>query len=157
MPVGDFITGPGRTVLKPGEILYGVWIPKGPGWTIHHFEKVGRRKAQAIAVVSLAAVLRTDEGGTVQQARLAWGSVGPTVVASPEIDAFFAGRRLCPETLYDAARLARQTVRPIDDVRASADYRRLVSGNLVLRLQHHAAAGAGLSESRAAAPVRTAP
>jgi CO/xanthine dehydrogenase FAD-binding subunit len=131
----DFITGPGRTVLRPGEILYGLWIPKPASDTIQHFEKVGRRNAQAVAVVSLAVLLNLDADGTVRRARLAWGSVGPKVVASPEIDRFLVGRRLDPQTLGTVAGMVRETVRPIDDLRASADYRRLVAGNLVRRLQ----------------------
>ena len=148
VPVGDFITGPGRTTLEPGEILYGVWIPKTRAGAVQHFEKVGRRMAQAIAVVSLAAVLSFDPDGTVCRARLAWGSVGPTVVASPDIDALFLGRRLDPQTLDAAARRVRQTVRPIDDVRASADYRRRVCGNLVWRLQPLAASRTGAGARR---------
>ena len=134
MKVSDFILGPGRTALSPGEIIAGVSVPQADGFNVRHFEKVGQRNALAIAVVSLAALVRLDKDGRAAEARLAWGSVGPTVVVSPEAEAALVGNRLDRETLERAANLARKAVAPIDDVRASADYRRQVAGNLLLRL-----------------------
>ena len=134
LPLAEFITGPGRTALAPGEVLAAVQVPPpGAGW-VQHFEKVGRRNALAVAVVSLAALLRTERGGTVAEARLAWGSVGPTVWRCPEAEAVLVGRRLSLTALGEAAAVVRARVKPMDDVRASADYRRTVAGNLLLRL-----------------------
>ncbi|HMK64670.1 MAG TPA: xanthine dehydrogenase family protein subunit M [Thermodesulfobacteriota bacterium] len=134
IPIRDFIQGPGRTLLAPGEILAGIRIKKQPEFTVHHFEKVGQRRALAIALVSLAALLQIDENQRVQKARLAWGSVGPTIVTCREAEAVLEGNPLSLETLGKAALPARRAVSPIDDVRASADYRRQVAGNLLLRL-----------------------
>jgi CO/xanthine dehydrogenase FAD-binding subunit len=140
IPVREFIQGPGRTLLAPGEILAGIRIKKQPEFTVHHFEKVGQRRALAIALVSLAALLQVNEKGRVQKVRLAWGSVGPTIVTCREAEALLEGNPLSPENLEKAALLARRAVSPIDDVRAGADYRRQVAGNLLLRLNRHAAA-----------------
>jgi CO/xanthine dehydrogenase FAD-binding subunit len=134
MPVAAFIPGPGETRLKKGEILAGVRVKKPEGFAVHHFEKVGQRKAMAIAVASLAAMLKISGSGIVEEARLAWGSVGPTVVRSAEVEAAFIGEKLSDTLLEKAASLARQIVSPIDDLRASADYRRTVAGNLLFRL-----------------------
>jgi CO/xanthine dehydrogenase FAD-binding subunit len=134
LPVKDFILGPGRTLLGPGEILAGIWLKKQPEFNFHHYEKVGQRKALAIALVSLAAVLSITEDGLVRKARLAWGSVGPTAVTSRAAEETLEGNRLSYEILEQAATLARAAVSPIDDVRASAQYRRQVAGNLLLRL-----------------------
>jgi xanthine dehydrogenase FAD-binding subunit len=60
--------------------------------------------------------------------------VAPTVVTSPEIEAMLIGHRLSRQVLEKAGQLARAMVKPIDDIRASGDYRRQVSGNLLLRL-----------------------
>jgi xanthine dehydrogenase FAD-binding subunit len=133
LPIPHFVTGPGRTALEPGELLTSVLVPIPRSVGIQHFEKVGQRQALAIAVVSLAALL-VLENGIVREARLAWGSVGPTIVRSPEAEAVLRGRRLTLTTLRAAAQAARQAVSPISDVRASADYRREVAGNLLLRL-----------------------
>jgi len=135
--VEDFIHGPGSTVLSEGEILAGVWLRKEPLYNVNHFEKVGQRRALAIAVVSLAARFHVSENGLVQRARLAWGSVGPTVVTSEAVESSLVGKPLNVGTLKEAALLAREAVSPIDDVRATASYRRLVAGNLLFRLLDH--------------------
>ena len=135
VPIDDFITAPGRTTLEPGEILCAVHIPRLEPDAVQHFEKVGRRRALAISVVSLAVVMRLDQG-LVQMARLALGSVGPTVLRCRTAEQYLLGRSLTREHLTQAAALIRQTVQPIGDVRATAEYRRLVAGNLILRLEH---------------------
>ena len=134
VPIGEFIRGPGETILTPGEVLTAIWLRKCPGFNLHHYEKVGQRKALAIAVVSLAALLKISDRGIVEEARLAWGSVAPTVVTSHVIEAMLMGRRLSRQVLEKVAELARGMVHPIDDIRASAEYRRQVAGNLLLRL-----------------------
>lgn len=134
VPIASFITGPGKTDLKPNEILSALLIPKPPPGCIHHFEKIGQRKAMAIAVAGLAALLRIAPDGIVREARFAWGSVGPVVVVSPEIESLVRGRKLSKDVLREAAALAEKAVDPIDDVRGSAAYRRVVAGRLLLRL-----------------------
>lgn len=134
VPLAGFITGPGRTALEPGEIVSAVIVSPPDASALQHFEKVGRRKALAISVVSLAAVIRMESGGVVTDARLALGSVGPTIVRCPKAEALLAGRRLDRETLLAAGQLIRDEIAPIDDLRASAAYRRDVAGNLLLRL-----------------------
>ena len=136
MPVAEFITGPGRTRLEPGEILAAVRIPRPAPGAIQHFEKVGKRQALAISVASLAAVLRLD-GGRIQTIRLALGSVGPTVLRCDAAEQWLTGRELHADTLRQATDMVRASVRPITDVRATADYRRQVAGNLLLRLETH--------------------
>ncbi len=135
LPIEDFIQGPGRTVMLSGEIITGVRIVKCPAFNLHHYEKVGQRRALAIAIAGLAVLMRVGGDQTIEEVRLAWGSVGPTVVTSAPVEALLRGRPLSPEVLREAADLARQVVAPIDDLRASADYRREVAGNLLRRLQ----------------------
>jgi len=132
--IEEFISGPRRTLLQPGEIISRIILPPSIDWSIQLFEKVGRRKSLAIAVASLAAAIRLAADGSVAEARFAWGSVGPTVIRCPAAEAALIGKPLSEESLACAANHARQTVCPIDDIRASADYRRSVAGNLLLRL-----------------------
>lgn len=134
LPIQNFITGPGKTALLPGEILTRIRIPLGAGFTLSHFEKTGRRKSMAIAIASMAALLRTSGTGTVQEIRLAWGSVAPMVVRVPEAEQLLAGAPLTLEALHRAAAIISASVSPIDDIRASAGYRRAIAGNLLLRL-----------------------
>jgi xanthine dehydrogenase FAD-binding subunit len=134
MPIADFISGPGQNCLQTVEFVSGIRLPRLPQGTVSVYYKVGKRKALAIAVASLAAVYRTAPDGTLQKVRLAWGSVGPTVVTAPEVEAYLLGKPLSEAVLRQAGELARQAVSPIDDVRASVDYRRSLAGNLLLKL-----------------------
>jgi len=135
MPISRFITGPGSTCLKPEEILYRIWIPKSPSHGLHHFEKIGHRKSLSIAILSLAALVDLTEEKKIRAVRLAWGSVGKTIITSPETEKLLLGNPMDDPTgfILAAARI-REEVSPISDVRARAEYRRQVAGNLVLRL-----------------------
>lgn len=132
--IEDFIKGPGTTDLKDGEILTGIVIKKPSDFNIHHFEKVGQRKSLAISIASFSALLRINTDGIIEKSRFAWGSVGPTIIRSKEIDKVLTGKNLSIENLKAASELAKKAVRPVDDIRASGEYRRNVSGNLMLRL-----------------------
>lgn len=134
LPVETFILGPGRTALAADEILAAVFLPRPVGTSLQYFEKVGLREAMACAVASLAAVLGLSPSGTIESARLAWGSVGPTVVRLPEIESALVGRPFTRETFEAMVPLVGAQLSPISDVRASAAYRKLVAGNLLLRL-----------------------
>lgn len=138
LALSRFILGPGQVDLRPGEIVTGVWAPIPHGFNLQHFEKVGLRRALAIAVASLAALLAVNGQGVIEKARLSWGSVGPKVITSSQVEQALIGRPLSLPTLQQAARLAREQVSPIDDLRASAAYRRQVAGNLLLRLMERA-------------------
>ncbi|MFH0731250.1 MAG: FAD binding domain-containing protein [Pseudomonadota bacterium] len=139
MPLSAFINGPGKTALKPGEILRAVWIPRPAGTTVQYFEKVGLRGAMACSVASFAALIGVSASGIIESARLAWGSVGPTVMCAPAAEAALTGRPLTRKTLETLIPLVGEAITPIDDVRASAGYRRRVAGNLLLRLLQFAA------------------
>jgi len=134
MPLQKFVRGPGNIALQKGEILYGLWVATNQGYTVHHYEKVGQRKALAIAIASLSALLSISCTGIIEKARLAWGSVAPTIVTSYAIDEILIGKSFTEETLRMAVPLVEQAISPIDDVRASAEYRRMVAKNLLFRL-----------------------
>jgi CO/xanthine dehydrogenase FAD-binding subunit len=132
LQLGEFLTGPGQTALGPGEMLKSVFVPTTSLGTGMAFEKLGKRKALIISVVNVAALL-VAEGGRIQDARLALGAVAPTVVRCPEAEAFLVGREPVESTFAEAAYLIHETIRPIDDVRASAAYRRVAAEGLATR------------------------
>jgi len=132
--IREFIAGPGKTDLQSGEILAEIRLKRQRALNRQHFEKVGQRKAHAISIASLAVCATREDDGTVHTVRCAWGSVGPRIIESNEVDAVLSGHRLTDSVLAEAAEIARLKVSPIDDIRASAEYRRTVSGNLLLRL-----------------------
>jgi CO/xanthine dehydrogenase FAD-binding subunit len=119
IPLREFITGPGLTALKKEEILTGIRVKKPTGCSLQHYEKVGQRRSLSCAIASLAALIRISKTGIMETVRFAWGSVA---------------QRVSTAILEEAAFRVRQAVSPIDDVRATAAYRREVSGNLLLRL-----------------------
>ena len=122
LALDELITGFRTTALAPGELVTAVRVPRlGPGER-GLFAKLGLRRAQAISVVHVAAVVRTD-GAVVAEARLALGSVAPTVVRCPAAEEALAGRPLDGAAIEEAAAAAAASVRPIDDVRATAAYR----------------------------------
>ncbi len=134
VPLPEFVLGPGTVDLHRGEVMTRVWVSKATGFNVHHYEKVGRRKSQACGVASIAALLELSNSGTIERARLAWGCVGPTVVESPAVEQALVGKPLTAGTFKAVAGMVEQAVSPIDDIRASAEYRRLVAGSLLQRL-----------------------
>jgi CO/xanthine dehydrogenase FAD-binding subunit len=118
VPFASFYTGYRETVLRPDEILAAVEIPRitGKQW----FRKVGTRAAQAISKVVMAAV-RSDSP------RVALGSVAPTVVRLPQTEAALASGA----SIEEARRVLESEIHPIDDLRSTATYRRVVSGNML--------------------------
>lgn len=142
VPVDEFILGPGRTARLPGELLTRVLLPsRSPHlpYSWQTFEKIGRRQSLAISVVSFAGCLRLADDHRVAEAHLAWGSVGPTVVTAPELVAWMLGQKLDQTLIEQAVDRARAAVSPIDDLRASAAYRRSLAGNLLHRFLCQAA------------------
>jgi len=132
VPIEKFVLGVRRIALEPGELVTHVTFHlPGPGWC-GAFGKVGLRRAMIITVANVA-VLLLAEGGRMAEVRIALGAVAPTVLRVPEVETFLAGSTLDEETVVQAGRLATQAVQPIDDVRASASYRREVAGGLVRR------------------------
>ena len=120
--LADFHTGVRKTLMRPDEIVTGISVEPLPDDARAIFLKLGLRKAQAISVVHFAAWCRFD-GDTVTEARIAVGSVAPTIVRLPEVEAALVGQALDAATVSVASELARSSVAPIDDLRADAEYR----------------------------------
>jgi CO/xanthine dehydrogenase FAD-binding subunit len=129
VPVSEFATGPGRTVLQPGEWIATVRVvlPEGE----EGFRKLGGREAMAISVANLAWRWRREEDGTLTGVRLALGAVAPTVIRSRHTEAVLEGRAPASDVVAEAARALAADVSPIDDVRGSAWYRREVVGRML--------------------------
>ncbi|MBI2874194.1 MAG: xanthine dehydrogenase family protein subunit M [Firmicutes bacterium] len=133
MPLRDFFQGPGAAALQAGEILTAIRVPD-PGTGVGAaFIKLGVRKAQEIAIVSVAVLLRRGAAGQVDEARIALGAVAPTPLRVPAAEDELRSRPFSLELAARAAGLAASAVEPIDDVRATAEYRRAMAGVLVER------------------------
>ncbi|HSR13801.1 MAG TPA: FAD binding domain-containing protein, partial [Thermodesulfobacteriota bacterium] len=119
----EFFTGYRQTVLKPGEILCEVSFPVPGRDTKYAYHKMGRRNAMAISVVSVAALLKM-RGSKCKEAAVALGAVAPTPVRSKEAEVLLGNNVVDMDVARRCGDAAGQAVRPIDDLRASADYRR---------------------------------
>lgn len=135
--MSEFILGPGHTALGPDEVLRCIRLKKERPFSVSSFEKVGTRKVLAVSVVSLAALVSLNDAGVVEGVRLAWGSVAPTVVRSMDVEEFLTGKSLNSQTLEKAFPLVQQAISPIDDLRASAAYRRRAAAGLLFRLMEN--------------------
>jgi CO/xanthine dehydrogenase Mo-binding subunit/CO/xanthine dehydrogenase FAD-binding subunit/aerobic-type carbon monoxide dehydrogenase small subunit (CoxS/CutS family) len=123
LPLEEFYTGFRATALRPDEIVREVRFRALDVERRGIFLKLGLRRAQAISVVNVAIVLRFD-GLKVEEASIALGCVGPTVVRAPEAEGVLTSNALEPATIEHAAKLAVEAIAPISDLRGSADYRR---------------------------------
>jgi carbon-monoxide dehydrogenase medium subunit len=145
----DFYLGPRRTILRPNEMVreirFAALRPDERGL----FLKLGLRRAQAISVIDVAIVLQVA-GELVTRARIALGSLAPTIVRATAAEEFLTGKRLDPDVRHEAGRLACEAATPIGDVRGSADYRLATLANLVSHGLERIAAG----EEREGWPAR---
>lgn len=132
LPLSEFFVGPGRTVLRPGELLCSIRIPKMAGG-VSRFAKVGKRNALAVSCAGLAvAGVLTSTG--LSQITIAAGSVAPTPLLCPKTSALLNAGALTPDRVQEAALLLQGEIAPRDDRWATAEYRRTVCGNLLSKL-----------------------
>ena len=133
MPVEDFFVGPRKTILEPYELLAEIWIPKHTLGKPSSFYKFGLRKGQALALVNAAAALELD-GSRIVEPRIALGAVAPTPIRAVKAEALLDGEEADAELLDEAAKIAVTESKPIDDFRASKNYRRQLIRTLTRRV-----------------------
>ena len=129
VPLAKFWAGYRKIDAHPDEIIVAFRLPKR-GKAQERFRKIGTRRAQAISKVMAASRILVEKG-VIRSAALALGSVAPTPVRLAEVEAFLIGKKLSPRLIDEAETLAQATVRPIADIRSTAEYRRWASGRLV--------------------------
>ena len=133
LPLGKFITGNRRTLRRPEEILAAVLVPRRIEHAASVFLKLGARRYLVISISMVAAVVQADEAGRVAEARLAVGSCSATAQRLGELERDLVGR---PARAGIGALVKREhlsPLSPIDDVRATVEYRRDASLTLVRR------------------------
>ncbi|MBT2722619.1 xanthine dehydrogenase family protein subunit M [Bacillus sp. ISL-46] len=131
--ISDFIQGPRRVQRYQNEILVEVILPSVLAEGAHVvFEKVGNRNADAIAKVGFAGYIRINDA-RIDDVRFAFGAVGPTMVRSIDIEKTLLGKTI-PLAKADIAGIVAafdKIIRPIDDQRSTATYRKTVALNLL--------------------------
>jgi CO/xanthine dehydrogenase FAD-binding subunit len=131
VPAAEFWTGYRQTALAHDELVVRIRIPLVAGREMR-FRKVGTRRAQAISKVVIAVAWRGD--GTWRDVRVALGSVAATPIRGTATERALAGRAPTPETADRAAEALAGELAPIDDVRSTAEYRRLVAARVLHRI-----------------------
>jgi xanthine dehydrogenase FAD-binding subunit len=144
MPLSDFILGPSKTALQPGELMTRLEMDAVPGHGAA-FEKVGHRRSLVISTVCLAALVRLDWAGRrIEDCRIAIGAVGPVPQRLGDVEQMLAGQVPTSELVRQAAGLAADRVRS----RSRQEYRREVLVNFVERALASALAHAGVEVKR---------
>jgi aerobic carbon-monoxide dehydrogenase medium subunit len=128
LPLEDFFLGPGKTVLKPGDVVIEIVVPPPAADTRKIYIKHGRRKAMELATVGVAV---THVPGA--QTRIVLGAVAPTPIRARHAEELLRGKQLTDDLIAKAAQVATGESRPIGNVRASAEYRREMVGVLTRR------------------------
>jgi carbon-monoxide dehydrogenase medium subunit len=141
LPLAEFFLAPRRTRRAPDELLTAITLPTPPATATGGFVKLARRDAMAVAVVSVGVVLEW-QGEVCQRGRIALGAVAPTPIRALAAEALLTGQRLEAALITACANACAAAAAPIDDVRASARYRRQMITVLVRRLLTQAVAEA---------------
>jgi CO/xanthine dehydrogenase FAD-binding subunit len=124
LPLSDFFLGPGKTNLQPGELLKAILLPHPKTRSGSFYYRHTPRARMDIAVVGSAAMLGLDEEGKISEARVALGAVAPTPIRAFEAEKILIGEKPSEKLFARAASDAMDATAPIDDLRASAEYRR---------------------------------
>ena len=128
----DFFIAPKKTVIAKDEILSEIifkkkYLKEGKS----SFRKIGKRNGQTISQVNVAIWLKKREkSNEIEDIRIAVGSVAPIPLRLEKVEIFLKGRTINQEILKDGLKVIDEEIKPISDVRASENYRRMVIGSL---------------------------
>lgn len=141
VPLSKFFLGYKKTDLACGELLSEIVIPLLPAGARYHFEKVSNRTTLDIAAVNSALRLTTASDGSISDLRISAGGVGPVPLLLAGLESM-RGLKVTPETVGAIVKAAEAAAKPIDDIRGSAAYKKLLLGQL-MRAHFAAPAAAG--------------
>lgn len=133
LPIDEFVLGRRETARRPDELLTAITVEPLAPRSAEVYLKVGPRSAMEVALVGLAVRLRANEDGTVDDIRVAAGSVAPVAFRATEAERMLIGSSLDPSVIAAAGDALAAAARPVDDTRASAAYRRRVLPGLLAR------------------------
>ena len=121
VPINELFTGPGQTVLAPGEIITRFRLPSPASGS--HYIKHKIREVMDLAFIGVAAAINMDNG-TITDARIGLAAVAPTPIRAPEAENLLKGNAPTPELFEQAGEAAAAGCSPISDLRCSAEHRR---------------------------------
>jgi carbon-monoxide dehydrogenase medium subunit len=131
IPLKSFFTGPGKTVLQPGDIVVSITLPVPPVGSYGVYKKLGRNAISDISILGVTVYgYPCKENVSGYQFKVVLASVAPVPFESVKAEAVLAEKKLSNEVFAEAAQAAMDSVTPIDDVRGSARYRKYMVRNL---------------------------
>jgi len=132
LPLEEFFTGPGETILGKGQILKDIRVPNMKAHSEGIYLKFSRRKATDLALVGIASVLTMDSAlDNCTDISIVLGAVAPTPLRAKRAEALLRGNKISDSLVKEAARVASEEAAPITDVRASLWYRNQIIEVLV--------------------------
>jgi CO/xanthine dehydrogenase FAD-binding subunit len=134
LALDGFFTGPGRTRRGAFELLTAVRTPLPAQGHVARFYKTGTRPALDISTISIAFAAQRDAAGRLHAVRVVLGAVAPTPLRARRTEALLEGQAVDAALAQRAAACAAEEATPIDDVRASAWYRRELVHNIMRRM-----------------------
>jgi len=147
IPIERFFLGYKKLDLAVGEIVEAILIPAAKSFGLFNFEKVSKRKHLDIAAVNSAAVFELDEKRRIAFCRISAGGVAATPMLLEKTGAFLVSKGIDVTTVREASFIAGSEVKPISDVRGSADYRRRLLERLIIAHFIELFPGSGVEEA----------
>jgi CO/xanthine dehydrogenase FAD-binding subunit len=139
IPYEQFHLGYKKAALAGDELIRAVHLPKRFGESFSYARKVGTRNAQAISKICVAATGKLHQG-RVEEIRIGMGSVAPAPLRLVSTERVLLGAALNDATIAEARKALLSEAAPIDDIRSTASYRKLIAGNLLEELLRELAA-----------------
>ena len=131
IPLSSFFTGPGKTVLQPGDIVISITLPVPPSGSFGVYKKLGRNKISDLSIVGVTVFgYPCKETASGYRFKIALASVAPVPFAAVKAEAVLAEKKITADVIAEAAQVAMDSINPIDDVRGSARYRKYMVRNL---------------------------
>lgn len=121
--INDFFIGLRKVDLQADEMIVKTIIPSHPDGFKAYFIKLAGRRISGISTVNSAVSLQQDSSGFVTTAKIAIGSVGTTVIRARQAELYLVGKKLTPEVIRRSAEMVSAAIKPIDDIRGTAEYR----------------------------------
>ncbi|MBC8496651.1 MAG: xanthine dehydrogenase family protein subunit M [Anaerolineales bacterium] len=130
-PLSSFFKGPGSTALKPGDVVTSLELPLPPKGMLGKYLKLGRNKSSDLSIIGVTVVGFPDESAASgYRMKLVLASVAPVPLVVDKVEEILSTKPIAEESIAEAAQAAMDTCAPIDDVRASARYRKIMVRNL---------------------------
>jgi len=129
--LSTFFKGPGQTTLQSGDVVISLQLPIPPRGLVGRYLKLNRNKRGDLAIVGVTAISYPDnEVSSGQTVRMVLASVAPIPLVLPKVEEYFKTNKLTDEIIQQAAEIAMDSCSPIDDVRGTARYRKMMVRNL---------------------------